>query len=79
MQVWRGRVKNKPERLGAPLKCQWRLLGLPNYREFEGTEACVEREIELARTRELELKAASAAGEKTINSEYLLRQYPVKN
>ena len=72
-------MKSKPLRLGAPLKAQWRLVGLPNYREFEGTAECVEREIELAKARELELKAASAAGLNPLNAEYLLRPPAVKN
>ena len=36
--VWRGRMKTKDERIGAPLKPQWKLLGTPDYKKFKLTE-----------------------------------------
>ena len=34
--VWRGRPKPKDEKISATLKEQWKLISLPNYKEFSG-------------------------------------------
>lgn len=35
--VWNGRVKQgSPEKIGAPLKKQWRICKIPEYKSFKG-------------------------------------------
>jgi small subunit ribosomal protein S34 len=34
--IWRGRAKEKDEKIGCPLKTQWTLVGLPDYKTFDG-------------------------------------------
>ena len=40
--VWRGRAKPVDERIGRALKPDWKLISLPNYKHFKGSD----REIE---------------------------------
>ena len=37
--VWRGKTKPKDEKITTPLKKQWKLLSLPDYRTFGGTDS----------------------------------------
>lgn len=34
--VWRGRLKLKEEKIGAPLKDEWKLVSTPDYKKFKG-------------------------------------------
>ena len=34
--VWRGRPRLKDEQIGATMKKQWKLVGVPDYRNFTG-------------------------------------------
>ena len=36
--VWRGNAKDKTERLGSPLKKEWSVVQLPDYKTFTGQE-----------------------------------------
>lgn len=47
--VWKGRPKEKDERIGAPLKRQWSLVKLPDYSKFKGTPEDLQKIIEESR------------------------------
>ena len=44
--VWRGIRKNVTQRLPAPLKREWRLIGVPDYRKLGGNEEDLEIRLE---------------------------------
>ena len=35
--VWRGKAREKDEQIRSPLKKQWKLLQLPDYKNFTGS------------------------------------------
>ena len=43
--IWKGRAKPINERIGRAIKPDWKLLELPNYKHFKGSENEVEEMI----------------------------------
>ena len=50
--VWRGVVKPHDERIPSPLKKQWSLVEVPEYKKFKGTEQCLQTIIDQAKAVE---------------------------
>ena len=53
--VWRGRPKEKDERIGGPLKHQWSLVRLPDYAKFSGSRDDLEKIIVESRVDGIEI------------------------